>query len=199
MMHKMMGMALLVVLPTFCLGFLADDIFDQAPKTVDKVDIEKYLGRWYQAYSNKNMEARFLKDAFCVHADYTLVNATTITVRNSNRRRSPTGPLGQIEGFGYKSESEGKLWIKLNNGRLNPSPFWILKLGPVINGQYQYAVSSDPLRFALFVLTRNPSEFYEKYNDEVLEFLKEQAFTNEGNKPQKSYQGDDCLYVEPQL
>ena len=47
-------------------------------------------------------------------------------------------------------------------------PYWILEVGPVIEGQYQYAIVSDPFRATLFILARDVTDFYANYNDDIL-------------------------------
>merc|ERR1712170_333793 len=46
------------------------------------------------------------------------------------------------------------------------APYWIVKLGPVVNGQYDYAVVTDGLKASLFVLARDVDTFNEKYDAE---------------------------------
>ncbi|CAH1786651.1 unnamed protein product [Owenia fusiformis] len=199
MTTKLMTAALLVVLPSICLGFHLDDIFGKPPATVDRVEIPKYLGRWYQVYYNSNLRNSFLRNAVCITADYGAINATTISVLNSNRIMTPNGPLDQIAGFGYKTDTEGQLLVELSGVPL-PAPYWILKLGPVLNGQYQYSIVSDPIRFTLFVLARDPQDFAERYDREVLSYLEGEQFTDVGNRPERVYSGRDCLFanVPPQ-
>ncbi len=77
---------------------------------------------------------------------------------------------------------------------------WILKLGPKEETfpnvpQYQYAVVSTPRRGQLFVLARNPQEFYARFNEEVLTFLKEEGFTTYLNEPVKTLQSPECKYA----
>ncbi|CAH1786456.1 unnamed protein product, partial [Owenia fusiformis] len=122
------------------------------------------------------------RNAVCITADYRAINATTISVLNSNRIKTPDGPLDQITGFGYKTETEGQLSVQLA-GVPVAAPYWIIKLGPVVNGQYQYSIVSDPIRYALFVLARDPQEFAEKYDKEVLSYLEGEKFTDFENKP----------------
>ena len=78
------------------------------------------------------------------------------------------------------------------NGNV-PAPYWVIKIGPVINEEYQYSVVSDPYMFGLFVLCRDVSQYYELYNEEVLAFLEENEFTTLYNKPVQMVQ-EDCNY-----
>ena len=74
---------------------------------------------------------------------------------------------------------------------------WVLKLGPATfgpNGDYEYAVVTDSLYLFLFVLTRDPVTFKEKYEKEVLSFLANNGFDYYINEPVPTYQGSDCIY-----
>merc|ERR1711962_1057490 len=41
-------------------------------KTVDELDLTKYMGRWYEMYNSLIQRQTFQKDSFCTTADYTL-------------------------------------------------------------------------------------------------------------------------------
>lgn len=75
---------------------------------------------------------------------------------------------------------------------------WVVQLGPPTykGGLYQYSVVSDYLRFSLFVLARNVTEFKENYDAQVLAKLREQGFTKFFDKPKEIYQGTDCVYQD---
>ena len=49
--------------------------------------------------------------------------------------------------------------------------YFITKLGPVINDEYQYAIVTDSLKLSLYVLARNINYFFDNYDDEVINFL----------------------------
>ena len=75
---------------------------------------------------------------------------------------------------------------------------WVVQLGPATytGGLYQYSVVSDYLRYSLFVLARNVTEFKMMYEEQVLAKLKEQGFTKFFDKPKETYQGKDCVYQD---
>ena len=72
---------------------------------------------------------------------------------------------------------------------------WVLKLGPVEDDQYKYAVISDPIRLSLFVLARDPDDFNTRFEAEVLSFLSDDGFTRWINKPVAGVQGPECVYA----
>jgi hypothetical protein len=54
------------------------------------------------------------------------------------------------------------------------APYWIFALGPETygpQGLYQYSIVSDPFKATLFVLARNVTDFYARWEPEVDAFL----------------------------
>ena len=72
-----------------------------------------------------------------------------------------------------------------------PAPYWVIKIGPIENEEYQYSVVSDPYKLGLYVLVRNVEEYYELYNDEVMLFLNDTGFNKLYNSPIQIIQ-DGC-------
>ncbi|KAK7112968.1 apolipoprotein D-like [Littorina saxatilis] len=186
-------------------GFLLDSVASivgtilnggPAPKTVTQLEDAKYLGRWYQVYASKSVALTFERNAYCVTADYGVAADGRITVLNTDRLESVTGPLDVIHGYATKSSTVGQLSVNLETVPI-PAPYWVIKLGPDNygpNGLYQYSVVTDNLKATLFVLARNVTTFYSDYNDEVMAFLKEQGFNSVLNEPIKTVHDDQCVY-----
>ncbi|OWF54090.1 apolipoprotein D-like [Mizuhopecten yessoensis] len=170
-------------------------------KTVTELDVPKYLGRWYQMYASESVVATFEKDALCVTADYSMSTdgSGKVIVRNGETLKTPNGTFKTINGYATTSSDPGKLTVNLETAPF-PAPYWVIKLGPATFGndtQYQYSVVTDNLKVTLFVLARDPETFKRDYNDEVVQFLKQQGFTNLLNSPVATYQGSDCMYLKP--
>jgi lipocalin len=67
--------------------------------TVDQLDVNKYVGLWYQTYANIYSVATFEKDGYCITALYgTETNVGDISVHNYQTIGSPTGPPDIIDG-----------------------------------------------------------------------------------------------------
>lgn len=148
--------------------------------TVKTLDLESYDGRWYQIYGN-NFDQLFEKFASCITADYGLIPNGNVSVINSQYEE---GRIVQIEGYAYYSSTNknpslfpGQLTVHLD-GVSHDSPYWIYDLGPVIDGEYEWAIVSDPVMLSLFVLARNVEKFYENYNSQVLDILKDYGFND---------------------
>lgn len=137
---------------------------------VAQFDTSKYLGHWFQAYSDLAVEATFENSSYCVTADYGMNTNGTVSVWNRERQYSVTGPERQIFGWAMavNSSAPGELTVHLQATGGFGAPYWIYDLGPVENGMYTYSVVSDPFRLTLFVLARNLTEFAAMWAADVL-------------------------------
>ena len=164
----------------------------QEYKPVENLKVDKYLGRWYQTIKDV-FDMSFQGLGTCSVADYSITkNSNNITVLNSQFDKD--GSVDQIKGYAYyqQGNSGGDLTVHLD-GTPGDAAYWVIKLGPIVNGQYQYSIVSDNLKLSLFVLVRNVTEYYDNYNKEVLDSLQDFGFTKEYNKPQTMDQ-TDCDY-----
>jgi apolipoprotein D and lipocalin family protein len=137
-------------------GFLFLNPSNDLP-TVEKVDLNRYAGLWYEIARLPNS---FEKNLQCVTAQYTLKPNGKVVVLN--------------KGFSTKKgafkSSKGRAWVPDENypGRLKVSFFWpfagnyyIIVLDP----DYKYALVGDPTREYLWVLSREKTldeDIYEK-------------------------------------
>lgn len=168
---------------------------------VPVVDVNQYLGRWYQAYSDLAVTATFENASYCVTADYGMYPNGTISVWNRERQYSVAGSEREIFGWAAASNSSrpGELTVHLQNTGGFGAPYWIFDLGPSVpvdaNGTmgYAYSVVSDPFRLTLFVLARNLTEFAELWEADVLAELKEAGYTGWLNTPTATVQ-ENCSY-----
>ena len=158
-------------------------------ETVSTVEVSSYLGRWKQVATSRS--TRFLGTGVKftnVSAEYDLDEDDNILVYNSglNGRKEFTA----IEGYTYVDDrfnctSKRKLHF---DGVPFDGNYWIVKLGPIQYGQYQYAIVSGPVsgffgtRFSLYVLARHRQEYKDYYEKEVKEWCKENNFVFFWNK-----------------
>lgn len=148
--------------------------------TVRTLDLGSYTGRWYQIYGD-NFDQLFEKFATCITADYGSESDGNVSVLNSQYEKTK---IVQIKGYAYYGDKNknpnmfpGQLSVHLE-GVPHDSPYWIYDLGPIKNGQYEWALISDPTMLSLFVLARNVDTFYNEYNNEVLSILKNYGFND---------------------
>lgn len=162
---------------------------------VQEVDVQQYLGHWYQAYSDLAVTATFENSSYCVTADYGLNPNGTISVWNRERQYSVDGTERQIFGWAAAANTSapGELTVHLQNTGGFGAPYWIFELGPAVAGpngtaQYAYSVVSDPFHLTLFVLARNLTGFAEQWEAGVLDRLATAGYTNFLNTPSATVQ-----------
>jgi apolipoprotein D and lipocalin family protein len=115
---------------------------------VDQVDIQKYLGTWYEIARLPNS---FEKGLECVTATYTLKDNGKIEVLNKGR---------SIEKENVSKSAKGTAWVPDAEypGRLKVTFFWPFSGNYYImalDENYQYALVGDPSRKYLWVLSRS--------------------------------------------
>ncbi len=130
------------------------------PPTVNHVDINRYLGTWYEIASYPQ---RFQEGCTGTTATYSLRSDGTIDVVNRCRENS-------LDGEERVAEGEARVVDSSTNAKLEVSffgPFWgdywILALGE----NYEYAVVGHPDRDYLWILSRTPTMSPAVYNQVV--------------------------------
>lgn len=135
---------------------------------VDSVNINRYLGRWYEIARLPN---RFERGLTCVTATYTLKTNGKIEVLNAGRKLEDT----QVE-----STAKGVAWIPNPKvpGKLKvrffwpfSGKYWILAL----DKDYQWAMVGDDSRKYLWILSRTPT-LDQSTIDRLLKQAQQQGF-----------------------
>jgi apolipoprotein D and lipocalin family protein len=156
---------------------------------VDSLDLNSYMGRWYQVYGN-NFDKIFERGS-CVTADYAILDSNNVSVLNTqiNQVNKPE----TISGYAYYTDNHtgGELTVQLDGQ--GEAPYWVIELGPIVNNQYDYAIVSDNVKLSLFVLARDVENYFKYYNDDIQESLKNFGFTRYINKPLITNQ-TNCTY-----
>jgi apolipoprotein D and lipocalin family protein len=131
--------------------------------TVDKVDLNRYAGLWYQfAYFPNSFQP---KTAGLTTAEYTLSPKGYVVVKNTSYR--------DWEGKQLWKDITGKAFIadKKTNSKLKVQFFWPFRgaywITALDKENYQWAIVSDPSRNYLWILTRKPTMDKELYNSLV--------------------------------
>ena len=159
--------------------------------TVSVVDVPRYLGRWNQVATSRS--TRFLGTGVAfsnVSAEYTVNNNDYNNILVYNSGLNGRDEYTFIEGYTYvdmkfNCSSKRKLHF---DGVPFDGNYWIVKLGPIIDDKYQYAVVSGPVtgffgtRFSLYVLARDRKEYKEKYEKDVKKWCKKNNFVFFWNK-----------------
>lgn len=163
--------------------------------TVPSLNVTQYLGLWYQVYTD-SFNAIFEPTPFCATAKYGLNTNGTVSVRNIDRQGGYNGTRREVEGYAYQTDAAeypGRLAVVFPFNPI-PGPYWIVKLGPVLGDEYQYAVVTDMDKLSLFVLSRDPATFKSLYGAEVTAFLAAFGFNNALDDPKAIPQGPLCNY-----
>jgi Bacterial lipocalin len=135
---------------------------------VDSVNINRYLGRWYEIARLPN---RFERGLTCVTATYTLKTNGKIEVLNAGRKLEDT----QVE-----SKAKGVAWIPNPKvpGKLKvrffwpfSGKYWILAL----DKDYRWAMVGDDSRKYLWILSRTPT-LDQSTIDMLLKQVQQQGF-----------------------
>lgn len=139
------------------------------PNTVQELDINKYLGHWTQVYGSPT-NVIFQGYGKCITADYGLLENEYVSVLNTQLNEN--NDIEKINGYAYYQNisQPGKLTVNLDGVPVD-SPYWVVKLGEVVDNQYQYSIITTPSGISLWVLVRDKDTFYKLYDTEVKEFL----------------------------
>jgi apolipoprotein D and lipocalin family protein len=132
---------------------------------VPKVELEKYLGKWYEI---AHLPFKFEDGCSDITATYTLLKDGKISVLNQCTKN----------GKAKASKGKAKVVDKTTNAKLKVTFFWpfygdywIIKLGEA----YDYSVVGTPDRKYLWILSRTPT-MAENLFSELLEFVKSKGF-----------------------
>lgn len=115
------------------------------------VDLDRYLGRWYEIAS---LPQYFQRGCFATKAFYSRRDDGRIRVLNECRDGALDGPVRRAEGVAWRvdeSETAGKLKVRFFwpfSGH-----YWIIALDP----DYQWAMVGHPERKYLWILARAPA------------------------------------------
>lgn len=131
-------------------------------ETVPNVDVERYMGLWYQISA---YETSFNKDLVGVTAEYTLLADGTVQVYNKGYLETLDGTLDEILGNAVVVDETTNSRLKVSFPGVPNFP-WANYLIVILDSEdYQYAVVTDPLKYTLFVLSRTPRMEPELYTD----------------------------------
>ncbi len=154
------------------------------PKVTSDLDLELFLGRWYQVAST---EPFFQKDCVCVTADYGLRHDGKVSVTNTCRKGTPDGKLDQVIGSAGTTNNPAKLNVSFGGPQLPFSNYWVIDKAE----DYRYAVISSPLRTPVWILSRTP-EIAADDLDQIKAKLTADGFTTSSIKPTLQ---DACTYT----
>jgi apolipoprotein D and lipocalin family protein len=130
-------------------------------QTVQKVDINRYLGTWYEI---ARYEHFFEKDCKNVSANYSMLDEQTIKVVNrctnmlTNEKKEAIGRAYAVDDTNSK--------LKVSFFRPFYGDYWVM----ILDENYDYVVVGTPSREYLWILARKPI-LDEKIKNEILQKL----------------------------
>jgi apolipoprotein D and lipocalin family protein len=161
--HKALQRAMLVsgLALLFACSANGRHLANDPPTVVRHVDLDRYLGKWYEIARYPN---RFQKQCVASTAVYSIREDGRIRVLNACRKGSLEGPLKRAEGKAWVVDETTQAKLKVQFFWPFRGDYWIIDLGE----NYEYAVVGHPKRKYLWILSRTPQMETEVY-EEILE------------------------------
>ena len=120
------------------------------PRTVERLDLERYLGTWYEIAS---FPSWFQRDCVATQATYSKRDDGQIGVANACRDKTLSGEWNGIEGVAWPVEPGNFARLKVQFFWPLRGDYWVLALDP----EYRWALVGHPDRAYLWVLSRTRS------------------------------------------
>ncbi len=116
-------------------------------ETVDNVDLDRYLGRWYEIARFPNS---FEEDCEGVTADYAKRDDGMISVVNTCRKGSPDGEEKQAEGRAKIADEQTSAKLKVSFFGPFWGDYWVIGLAE----DYSLSLVGEPSGRYLWILSR---------------------------------------------
>lgn len=135
--------------------------------TVSQVDLNRYLGVWYEIARYPN---RFQKNCLGSRATYAMDEGGRLTVLNECHDKT-TGKLRAAKGKAWVVDPSSNAKLKVSFFWPFAGDYWIIDLGE----NYEYAVIGHPTRKYLWILSRTEKMADDLYQ-EILLRIGEQGY-----------------------
>ena len=127
-------------------------------RTVPYVEVERYLGTWYQIARNP-----LIFEGSCICSRQVLsLGQGRVDVYNSCNE-PVTGELREIRGFATNNDPRSNAQFTVDFGLPQKGQYWIIGL----DADYRFAVVSDPSYLSLYILSKTPTLAPELYEEAV--------------------------------
>ncbi|MBL8921432.1 MAG: lipocalin family protein [Myxococcaceae bacterium] len=137
-------------------------------KTVERVELTRYLGTWYEIAS---FPQSFQKGCTATTANYALREDGEIDVTNRCRKGALDGPESVATGRARVVDPKSNARLEVSFFRPFWGPYWVIDLEP----DYAFAVVGHPGRDFLWILSRTPTLEPTVY-DGILQRLQAQGY-----------------------
>ncbi len=122
---------------------------------VDKVDIQKYIGKWYEI---ARLPFSQQEGCSCTTAEYEIIDLTTLRVINKCIKE---GELDDANGKAFVVEGSNNAKLRVQFFWPFRGDYWVIELD---EENYQYAVVGTPSRKYMWILSRSPKMDGQIYN-----------------------------------
>ena len=128
------------------------------PKTVDYVEVDRYLGTWYEiARFPNSFQADCVSNTTATYSPHP-DSASDILVENRCQEEGSEGSYQEILGRARIADEETNAKLSVIFFEPFGAPYWIIELDDTEGGDpYAWAVVSDPFRVFLWILSRTPT------------------------------------------
>lgn len=137
-------------------------------KTVESVDLSRYVGDWYEIAS---FPQSFQSGCAATKAHYERKENGEIKVVNSCRKGGLDGPEKVVKGRARVVDAKTNAKLKVTFFWPFWGDYWVVDLGK----SYEYAVVGHPSRDYLWILSRTPTLSHDVYQG-ILARLREQGY-----------------------
>ncbi len=151
--------------------------------TIPNVDVQKFLGRWYQIARNPLPFEPL--DCVCAQQTLSLNNQGDIDVYNSCNVGSTDGPLQDISGVAYSQNSVTNSKFTVDFGLPVSGQYWVI----AVASDYAWAVVSDPTKRSLYILSKTPQLKLQSYTKALAEASRQISL-----EKLKVTDHDGCIY-----
>lgn len=158
----------LALLATSCSRTTTERLHLPAVRTVEHVDLQRYLGTWYEIAA---FPQRFQKGCTATTASYTVRDDGEIDVLNRCRKETLDGEEKVARGRARVVDRATNAKLEVSFFRPFWGDYWIIDLG----ADYEYAVVGHPSRDYLWILGRTPAMESAVY-DGILGRLRAQGY-----------------------
>jgi apolipoprotein D and lipocalin family protein len=122
---------------------------DKPLATVPLVDLERYMGKWYEISS---FPQSFQKGCHCTVAEYSMTDKGDVRVVNTCRKDAADGKVKTANGKAFVVAGSGNAKLRVQFFWPFRGDYWIIDLA----ADYTYAVVGEPSRKYLWILCRTP-------------------------------------------
>ena len=164
--------------------------------TVPDVDLDLYKGKWLQVATSRSTKLLGTGvDYKNVTAEYLCINncsSNVISVFNEGINNN--NKYTCIRGYSYCTNNSvpSKRKVVFEGVKFEGN-YWIVKLGPVVDRKYDYAIVSGPIsnlwgtRFSLYVLCRDKQRYIDNYENDVKQWCIDNGYIYWWNKYIETY------------